>query len=171
MPIAFKAIRDTGKVIDAAATQAALRNQMKVYCEELIHKAQAEYDRIPEGPNYVRKYRGGGSRPIGVSFTGRKRRSDFKRGRGVGVGGGWHSSVSSDGTSGEVYNDVPYAGYVQSEAHQSFNNKQRGWRTIEFIARSTSRVFQERMQIAINQGIAKARQNRTRTGQFTEGFG
>lgn len=168
MPISFKAIRDTGKVIDAAATQAALKRNMKTYCDILIKELREDYNRVPEGPNYVRKYRGGKSRPIGVSFTGRKRRSDFKRGGGVGVGGGWHSSVSSDGTSAEVFNDVPYAAFVQGhKGEQSFNNLQAGWRSIDTVARQTLPIFNKVMKDALEVGIAKARQNRNRLGQFT----
>ena len=172
MTVAFKAIRPSSlSVIDGPATQAALRKNMKEYCDILIAELREDYNRVPEGPNYVRKYRSSGMRPIGVSFTGRKRRRDFKKGFGVGVGGGWHSSVSGDGQTGEVYNDVPYAKYVQGHiGQQAEHHAKAGWRTIDTVVRQTRPAFNKGMKDAIEVGIAKARQSRNPQGQFSGGF-
>lgn len=154
-------------MIDAAATTAALRKNMKLYCDILIAELREDYNRVPEGPNYIRKYKGGGGRTTFSTFHPRGRRSTSQGAHGVGVGGGWHSTVSGDGQSGIVYNDVSYARFVQGhKGEQSFNNLQAGWRSIDTVARQTQPAFNKAMKDAIETGIAKARRERNKLGQF-----
>ena len=168
MAISLKAFRNnsSGKVIDAAATTAALRKNMQQYCDILIKSLRTDYDTVPEGPNYIRKYKGSGRASVNT-FHPRGRRSTSQGARGVGVGGGWHSSVSGDGQTGEVWNDVPYAKYVQGHrGQQSSNNVDAGWGSIDDHADATRFFFKEKMGDAIKTGIGKARRERNKLGQF-----
>lgn len=166
MTVAYKSIRGNTKVLDPTATVSSLRKNMKTYCELLIKELREDYNRVPEGPNYIRKYKGSGRTPT-HSLHPRGRRRTSQGARGVGVGGGWHSTVSGDGQSGEVYNDVPYAKYVQGhKGEQSYNNLAAGWRSIDTVAQQTRAVFNKLMSDSIEVGIAQARRQRSRTGQF-----
>lgn len=167
MTVAFKAIRGNTAAIDAAATQAALKRNMKAYCNILIAELREDYNRVPEGPNYIRKYKGGGRSATASTFHPRGRRPTSQGAAGVGVGGGWKSRVSGDGQTGEVYNDVPYAKYVQGhDGEQSHINKSLGWRSIDKVARKTFPAFNKGMKDALEVGIAKARRERNKLGQF-----
>lgn len=145
MAVSFKSIRPPSKMIDEAATRAALTKNMRKYGDFLIQQLQAQYKDIPEGTNYQRRY---------------------PRGRG-GVGGGWRKSVDADGNGVTVYNDVPYARFVQGHlGEQSSLNREVGWLSIDEIAAATRVYFNEQVRDSIREGIAKARQNRNRKGQF-----
>lgn len=170
MTIAFKAIRSSGPMIDARATEAALRRNMKVYCDILIKELREDYNRVPEGPNYVRKYRGGGSATAwrAGSGLGRRRHPRARLATDAGgLGGHWRSSVSGNGQTGNVWNDVSYAKYVQGHlGQQSMNNLEAGWRSIDTVVRQTRPVFNKLMKDSIEVGVAKARRERNRLGQF-----
>ena len=147
MTIAFKAIRSPGTLIDSSATQAALKKNMRKYGEFLIQQLRHQYDEIPEGPNYTRRFKP----PTG---------SD-------GVGGHWRQTVDADGNGVTVYNDVPYARFVQGHlGEQSSINRDVGWLSIDEIALATRTYFNAQMGDAIREGIAKARRSRNRSGQF-----
>lgn len=166
MTVSFKAIRAPGKMIDAAATQAAIRKNMKTYCDVLIKELREDYNRVPEGPNYIRKYKSSG-RAAANTLHPRGRRRTSQGANSTGVGGGWHSTVSGDGQSGTVYNDVPYAKFVQGhKGEQSFNNLSAGWRSIDTVARQTLPVFNKLMKDSLEVGVAKARRERNKFGQF-----
>lgn len=147
MTIAFKAIRSPGALIDSSATQAALKKNMRKYADFLIHQLRQDYVDIPEGPNYKRKFHP----PTGTE----------------GVGGHWRQSVDADGNGVTVYNDVPYAKYVQGHlGEQSSYNVELGWNSIDTVALATRTYFNAQMGDAIREGIAKARRSRNRSGQF-----
>lgn len=166
MTVGFKAVRGNTKVIDAAATTAALRKNMKAYCDRLIADLRQDYVDVPEGPNYIRKYKGSG-RAVVNTLHPRGRRRTSQGAAGVGVGGGWHSSVSGDGQIGEVWNDVPYAKFVQGHiGQQSRNNRRAGWLSIDEHVINTIPNFNKEMGDAIGVGIAKARRERNKLGQF-----
>lgn len=166
MAISFKAVRSDTKMVDALVTQTALKKNMKIYCDLLIKELREDYNRVPEGPNYIRKYKPSNRVPTNTLHP-RGRRPTSQGAAGVGVGGGWHSSVSGDGQIGEVWNDVPYAKYVQGhKGEQSFNNLSAGWRSIDTVARQTLPVFNKLAKDSVEVGVAAARRERNRKGQF-----
>ena len=166
MTIAFKAVRTDTKAIDATATLASMRRNMQTYCDVLIQELREDYNRVPEGPNYIRKYKPSG-RVSTNTLHPRGRRSTSQGAGGVGVGGGWHSRVRADGQSADVYNDVPYSKYVQGHiGEQSFNNRSAGWRSIDTVVRQTIPVFNKLAKDSIEVGIAAARRERNSRGQF-----
>lgn len=150
MAISFKAIRTNPSLIDGRATEAALRKNMQKYCDFVVKKLRDDYTDIPQGSYYKRKYKP----PTGK----------------LGVGGHWRIKVSGNGQTGDIYNDVPYARFVQGHlGQQSQININAGWHSIDTVTAATRIYFNLKMGDAIKEGIAKARQNRNRIGQFTTG--
>jgi hypothetical protein len=131
MTVTLQAIRPSRfDLISPERTQANVRRSMKRYLNEVKKILQENYNTVPTSPNYTRTH-------------------DLQQ--------GWEVSVSPDGSQGFLFNETPYAVFVQGPkgggrgtgSRQTAAMRNRGWLSISDVARVTRPRFNELMNRSI----------------------